>query len=125
MNLLLDTHVVLWWLDDSPMLSEKTKTLIADPQNIVFISVAVIWEISIKQALGKLEIPDDFRRVLERQHFDFLDITPDHAYAVAALPPHHRDPFDRMLIAQAKVEGMHLLSHDRRMLLYDISVIEA
>jgi len=125
MNLLLDTHVVLWWLDDAPMLSKKTKTLIADPQNLVFVSAAVIWEITIKQALGKLEIPDNFRRVLDRQPFEFLDITVDHAYAVASLPLHHRDPFDRMLVAQAKVEGMTLLSRDARLKQYSISFIAA
>ncbi len=125
MNLLLDTHIVLWWLDDAPSLSVKSKSLIADPQNLVFVSAAVIWEIQIKKALGKLEVPDDFRRVMAREPFEFLDITVDHAYAVATLPLYHRDPFDRILAAQAKVEGLNLVSHDARLKQYDILFIEA
>lgn len=124
MNLLLDTHVLLWWLDDAPILSEKTRYLIADPQNLVFISAAVIWEIRIKQALGKLDIPDNFRKVLDREHFEMLDITTEHAYAVGDLPGHHRDPFDRMLVVQAKVEGLTLISHDACLKQYDIPIIE-
>lgn len=125
MNLLLDTHVLLWWLDDNPTLAEEAKTAIADGKNLVFISTAVIWEIRIKQALGKLEIPRNFRKVLDEQSFESLDITADHAHALIDLPMHHRDPFDRMLIAQTKVENWTLLSRDARMKLYDIPLVEA
>ena len=124
MNLLLDTHVLLWWLDDHPTLSEKARTIIADPQNIVLISAAVIWEIRIKQALGKLEIPTDFRDTLDRQPFEMLDITADHAHAVGDLPAHHRDPFDRMLVAQTKVERLTLVSRDVHLKRYRIPLIE-
>ena len=124
MNLLLDTHVLLWWLDDHPTLSEKARTIIADPQNIVLISAAVIWEIRIKQALGKLEIPADFRDTLDRQPFETLDITADHAHAVGDLPAHHRDPFDRMLVAQTKVERLTLVSRDVHLKRYRIPLIE-
>lgn len=124
MNLLLDTHVLLWWLDDHPALSEKARTIIADPQNIVLISAAVIWEIRIKQALGKLEIPTDFRDTLDRQPFEMLDITADHAHAVGDLPAHHRDPFDRMLVAQTKVERLTLVSRDVHLKRYRIPLIE-
>ena len=125
MNLLLDTHVLLWWLDDHPNLTSRTKTVIADGQNLVFISAAVIWEIQIKHAIGKLTIPANFRKVLYQENFEFLDITMEHAYAIADLPLHHRDPFDRILIAQAKVEGMTIVTHDKHLKKYKNSLINA
>ena len=79
MNLLIDTHVLLWWLDDHPDLSQRARTAIADGQNPVFVSTAVIWEIQIKHALGKLKIPANFRKVLDQQNFEFLNITVEHA----------------------------------------------
>ncbi|MBT8366259.1 MAG: type II toxin-antitoxin system VapC family toxin, partial [Deltaproteobacteria bacterium] len=112
MNLLLDTHVLLWWLDANPTLSEKAKSAIADGNNLVFLSAAVIWEIRIKQALGKLEIPSSFRQVLDRQPFEMLAINAEHAHTVGDLPTHHRDPFDRMLIAQVKVERLTMVTRD-------------
>ena len=124
MNLLLDTHVLLWWLDDHPNLSRRARDVIADGKNLVFVSAAVIWEIQIKQALGKLEIPKNFREVLDRQGFELLDITVDHAYAVGDLPLHHRDPFDRMLVAQAKVERLTLVTRDIRLRKYKIRLIK-
>lgn len=125
MNLLLDTHTLLWWLDDDPTLSKKANAAIADGNNLVFVSAVVIWEIKIKQALGKLEIPENFRNVLEDQPFKILDITGDHAFAVGDLPEYHRDPFDRMLVAQSKVEGLTLVSRDIRLKKYKIPFIEA
>jgi PIN domain nuclease of toxin-antitoxin system len=125
MNLLLDTHTLLWWLDASPSLSEIAKKKISDVSNIVLVSAAVIWEIRIKEALGKLKIPANFRQVLDRQPFEMLPITVDHAHAVGNLPPHHRDPFDRMLIAQAKVEGLTLVTHDSVFQQYRIPIIKA
>lgn len=125
MNLLLDTHVLLWWLDDNPDLSRRARTVIADGNNLVFVSAAVIWEIQIKHALGKLKIPKNFRKVLDRQGFELLDITVEHAYAVGKLPLYHRDPFDRILVAQAKVENMTLVSRDNRVKKYKMSLINA
>ncbi len=125
MNLLLDTHVLLWWLDDNPTLSKKAKAAIADGKNLVFVSAVVIWEIRIKQALGKLEIPRNFQRVLDDQPFEMLDITVEHAHTVGDLPTHHRDPFDRMLIAQAKVEGLTLVTRDIHLKKYKVPLIEA
>lgn len=125
MNLLLDTHVLLWWLDDSPSLSETAREKIADTKNIVFVSAATIWEIRIKQALGKLEIPATFREVLEQEPFEMLPITAVHAHAVGSLASYHRDPFDRMLIAQAEIEGLTIVSHDRIFRKYRVSTIEA
>ncbi len=125
MNLLLDTHALLWWLDANPLLSEKAKSYIADGSNLVFVSAIIIWEIRIKQALGKLEIPSNFRQVLEQQPFEMLAITAEHAHAVGDLPAIHRDPFDRMLIAQAKVEGFTIVTRDSIVQQYNIKTIQA
>jgi len=125
MNLLLDTHVLLWWLDANPTLSGKATSAIADGNNLVLVSAAVIWEIRIKQALGKLELPSNFRQVLDGQPFEMLAITAEHAHAVGDLPSHHRDPFDRMLIAQAKVERLTIITRDTIIEQYNIPIIKA
>jgi PIN domain nuclease of toxin-antitoxin system len=125
MNLLLDTHVLLWWLDDNPTLSKRARDIISDGRNLAFVSAVVIWEIRIKQALGKLKIPKNFRKVLDEQPFEFLDITVEHAHAVGDLPLHHRDPFDRMLIAQAKVKNLTIITRDIRFKKYKIPYINA
>ena len=125
MNLLLDTHVLLWWLDDEPSLSEAAKSTISDGKNGVFVSSAVIWEIRTKQALGKLEIPPNFRQVLDQQPFEMLAITAEHAHTVGDLPAIHRDPFDRMLVAQAKVEGFTIVTRDSIIEQYKIKTIQA
>ncbi|HQP43914.1 MAG TPA: type II toxin-antitoxin system VapC family toxin, partial [Thermoanaerobaculales bacterium] len=83
MNLLLDTHALLWWLDDNPTLSAEARDAIADGRNLVFVSAVVIWEIRIKEALGKLKLPPDFRAILDRQAFDNLALTVDHAHRLA------------------------------------------
>lgn len=123
MNLLLDTHVLLWWLDDHPSLSKACRTAMADGSNLVFVSAAVIWEIRIKQALGKLKVPSVFREILDQQPFNWLSITVEHAHAIKSLPVHHRDPFDRMLVAQARVEGFTVVTHDAVFRKYKIPVM--
>ena len=125
MNILLDTHVLLWWLDDNPVLSNKARVPISDGSNLIFVSAAVIWEIRIKQSLGKLDIPPNFRQVLEQQPFELLAITTEHAHAVGALPTIHRDPFDRMLIAQAISEGFTILTRDPLFKEYKVPLIQA
>lgn len=125
MNLLLDTHTVLWWLSDDPALSETARVAIADPENTVFLSAVVVWEIRIKQSIGKLDLPDDFGEVLEAQRFAELRVTVDHAHTIAELPAAHRDPFDRMLVAQAMVEHMVIVTRDRSIADYDVEVIVA
>ena len=125
MNLLLDTHALLWWLDDDPDLSKTARDAVADGRNLVLVSAASIWEIGIKRASGKLVVPADFRDVLSRQPFLFLDITAEHAHAVSDLPLHHRDPFDRMLIAQASMERLTIITRDDLIKQYDIPVIDA
>jgi PIN domain nuclease of toxin-antitoxin system len=122
-NLLLDTHILLWWLNDDPALTSEPRRLIGDAENLAFVSAVVIWEIRIKEALGKLTIPNNFREVLEQQPFHSLDVTAEHAHALADLPSHHRDPFDRMLIAQARVERMTLVTRDPRFAAYDVSLV--
>lgn len=125
MNLLLDTHALLWWLDDNPTLSVEAREAIADGSNLVFVSAVVIWEIRIKQALGKLTLPPDFRAVLNRQAFDNLALTVDHAHRLAELPPHHRDPFDRMLVAQAMAESLTIVTCDPDIARYRVRILRA
>lgn len=122
MNLFLDTHVLLWWLDDSPYLSVAARNAIADSENLIVVSAVVIWEMRIKQALGKLVISKDFYPVIKAQGFELLSITTDHAYAAGGLPMHHRDPFDRMIIAQARLEKLCIITHDSIFSRYDVSV---
>jgi PIN domain nuclease of toxin-antitoxin system len=124
-NLLLDTHTVLWWLSDDPALSEDARAAIADPENTVFLSAVVVWEIRIKQSIGKLDLPEDFDEVLERQPFVELPVTVDHAHTISELPAVHRDPFDRMLVAQAMVERLAIVTRDESIADYDVDVIVA
>ena len=101
MNLLLDTHALLWWLGDPASLSARAREAIVNPENTVFLSAVVVWEIRIKEAIGKLELPEEFGEVLDQQPFVALPVTVEHAHAVGRLPAIHSDPFDRMLVAQA------------------------
>ena len=114
MSLLLDTHVLLWWLTDADRLPEHMRTAVADAANEVFVSAASAWELSIKAALGKVTIPDGLREELEQQDFKELAVTLEDGLAAGALPRHHDDPFDRMLIAQAARRDLLLLTVDRR-----------
>ncbi len=123
MNLTLDTHALLWWLDDSPALGQGARTAIMDERNIVIVSAGVVWEIRIKQALGKLDIDTSFLEVVRGQGFELLSITADHAYAVGDLPMHHRDPFDRLIIAQALLEGLTVVTRDPLFTKYEVPVI--
>lgn len=126
MNLLLDTHVLLWALDDDLSLSQAARHAIIDGNNIVFVSAATAWEIAIKKALGKLNAPtDDYLEELRRHRFTPLDITSEHALAVERLPPHHADPFDRLLVAQAQIEKLTLITRDSRIQAYDVRTIKA
>jgi PIN domain nuclease of toxin-antitoxin system len=124
-NLLLDTHVALWALSDpSSTLGPVTMDALRDPRNVVAVSAATVWEIEIKRALGKLDAPDGFARECIERGFDELEITFDHAETAARLPPHHSDPFDRMLIGQAIVEGCQLISTDRTFAAYGVPVLD-
>lgn len=120
MHLLLDTHVVLWALTDNARLSIAARDAIADGDNLVFVSAVSAWEITIKRSLGKLRAPDDLVDQLRAAHFDPLHLTVEHALAVGELPDLHRDPFDRMLVAQARVETLTIVTADPQVLRYEV-----
>lgn len=123
MEILLDTHALLWWLDDDPILSAPSRQLIGDPANRLLVSAATAWEITIKQALGKLTLEADLEDEVRGQGFEMLPVTFAHARELGALPSIHRDPFDRMLVAQSRVENLALLTDDPKILLYPANVI--
>jgi PIN domain nuclease of toxin-antitoxin system len=122
MTLLLDTNILLWWLEDSPRLPKRPRQLI-NRGGKVLVSAATVWEIAIKKALGKLEAPNSLEEALAESSFLELPITARHAESAAALPRHHDDPFDRMLVAQAQLEGLKLLTSDERLRAYGPSVL--
>ena len=113
MRILLDTRILLGWLADSPALSLRARELIANPDNAVFVSAVSLWEIWLKQSLGKLRLPSDFEERLAGESFERLPLLAAHAREVATLPWRHRDPFDRMLIAQAEIEKLSLVSNEK------------
>lgn len=123
MKLLLDTHAALWWLADDERLGSNAVRQLTDDSNRVLLSAAVVWEVAIKRSLGKLEAPKDLAPVLIAAGARPLPVSLDHAAAVAALPWHHRDPFDRMLVAQARAEGAVIVSQDDRLGSYDVPLI--
>ena len=125
MKLLLDTHVLLWWLADDRRMGAEHRALIADASNIVLISSMTVAEIAIKTSLGKLEAPDDLLPTLEAGGLDELPFESRHAEVLRTLPWHHRDPFDRMLIAQAQVEHLTLVTRDAHIQKYDVPVLPA
>ena len=123
MRILLDTHLLLWWLWNSPQLSASARALIANPDNTIFVSAVSLWEIRLKQGLGKLRVPEHFERHLTEESFEQLPLTAHHTRALAELPWHHRDPFDRMLVAQALTERLRLATADRKIALYSDTVL--
>jgi len=120
---LIDTHVLLWWLSDDKRLSPRHRTVIADSDNEVFVSAVTVAEISIKASLGKLTAPGGLVQTIAHEGFSALPLTADHAEALRELPWHHRDPFDRMLVAQASVEQFPLLSSDARLGQYAVEIV--
>jgi len=112
MTFLLDTHVLLWWVDNPQLLSEAARKVISDGKNTIYLSAAVVWEIALKKSLGKLDAPDDLVAVMTANRFLPLPVTIAHALVLLTLPPHHRNPFDRLLIAQALHEGFVFISRD-------------
>ncbi|NOU22298.1 MAG: type II toxin-antitoxin system VapC family toxin [Methyloglobulus sp.] len=126
MRLLLDTQVALWGLTNDPRLTQKAQELIMNPNNDVFVSVASLWEISIKHQLGRGDMPVSGSRATElfsAAGYQLLPIQVAHAIAVESLPSIHNDPFDRMLIVQALTEPMRLLTHDRTVARYSDTII--
>ena len=127
MNYLLDTHTFMWWDSNASMLSPTVLNAISDEKNQVFVSLVSIWEITIKNQIGKLSLRDDIANIFKQQEekngFKLLKIELPHVLKVGELPLHHRDPFDRMLIAQAMVEGFTLLSKDENIRRYPVTVV--
>jgi PIN domain nuclease of toxin-antitoxin system len=121
-RLLLDTHVFLWWREASDRIAGDIRNAIASA-DVVYVSAASAWEVAIKVALGKLAIPGPLGPAVIASRFDQLPITFEHASAVTALPLHHGDPFDRMLVAQARSEGLTLVTHDRRFAPYGLPTV--
>lgn len=124
MKLLLDTHAFLWWVNDAPELSEAARAAIANPNNTCYVSVASAWEMSIKSSLGKLKLKKPVERFLTEQiqknGFLLLNIDLHHVAKVENLPFHHRDPFDRLIVSQAKAERMTLITADQALSAYGI-----
>jgi len=127
LNLLLDTQVALWAITDSPRLPSSARQLIASPKNTVWVSAATVWEIAIKHSLGRGDMPvsgADALGYFQAAGYRILAVEAEHAVAVEALAAHHHDPFDRLMIAQALVEPMRLMSHDGVVARYSATVIK-
>lgn len=121
-RLLVDTHALLWWLTDDPSLSPAARDAIADPVHEPLVSAASVWEIAIKRSLGKLTAPDDLPEQIADAGFAWLPISDAHAWHVRDLPAHHHDPFDRLLIAQALIERVPVITVDARFGDYGVEV---
>ncbi len=127
MNLLLDTHVALWAITDNPKLPNMAREMILSSKTIVWVSTANIWEIAIKHSLGRGDMPvsgKDALHYFSASGYRFLSVEAEHAAAVEELPQHHQDPFDRILVAQALVEPMRLMTHDATVALYSDTIIK-
>ena len=123
MRLLLDTHAAIWWLTGDERFGEAAARELADDSNPLLLSAAVVWEVAIKRSLGKLEVPDGFDRELLDAGARALPISLEHAAAVERLPWHHRDPFDRLLVAQAAAERATIVSRDPALAPYEVSLL--
>ena len=126
MNLLIDTHAVIWFITEDDQLPDHAKALIEEANNTCFVSIASLWEMAIKYSLGKLDLKADLKRIFElidQSGLTILPITPAHILTNSVLDFHHRDPFDRLMIAQAKSEGLTLISKDKEFYNYNINLI--
>ena len=127
MKLLADTHTLLWAIGAGDRLSRRARDVLTDPRNRIWFSTVSLWEIAIKLSLDRIDLAADWRELIEtgrdRLHAEWLTLKPRHCHEVATLPWHHRDPFDRALVAQAIAEGMTLVSRDRRMSAYAADVL--
>lgn len=121
-RLLVDTHTLLWWLSDDPALSSAAREAIAEPANELLVSAVSLWEMAIKRSLGKLRVPDDLPAQILGQGFGWLPVTAEHAWAVRDLPLHHRDPFDRLLVAQSVLERTPIITADPSFGAYGVDV---
>jgi PIN domain nuclease of toxin-antitoxin system len=125
LRLLLDTHVMLWAISDPGRLSAQARDAIASEENEVFVSVVSPWEIAIEKSRNRIETPDDLEQGLESSRFKLLPVLLRHTQAIESMPHHHRDPFDRMLVAQAVVDGLTLVTADRKLTRYAAALMPA
>lgn len=125
MLLLLGTHAFLWWNADDPALGSRARKAIADPDNFVYVSAATAWEIAVKREAGKLKAPGEIAAWIRDDGFSDIAIEIEHAIASAELPKLHRDPFDRLLIAQARLEDLTLVTSDVQIVKYDVETLDA
>lgn len=109
---LIDTHALLWWLGDEKKIPKRIRERIADPASRVLVSAVSAWEVAIKTALGKLEAPDNLLEIVHASGLEWIPVEPREAYVAGGLPLHHRDPFDRLLVAQAMERSIRVISHD-------------
>lgn len=123
MKLLLDSHALLWVLDDPERLPSVGRSAVSDPAVPVSVSIVSLWELRIKVASGELETPNDLPGMIRASGFALLPVDIRHIDQLGSLPNHHRDPFDRMLIAQAQADGLTLMSADRTVSLYDVPIL--
>ncbi|NEP11516.1 MAG: type II toxin-antitoxin system VapC family toxin [Symploca sp. SIO2C1] len=127
MNILLDTHVFLWFVNDDPKLSDKLKILIEDENNFCYLSLASLWEMSIKYNLGKLNLDNSYEEFVEAEiiqsRISLIEIKLEHFKINASLPLHHRDPFDRLIIAQSMAENIPIITLDSAFNKYSVTII--
>lgn len=123
MRLLLDTNVVLWWFSGSNRISQETRGEIGDDRNDIYLSAVSAFEISTKKSLGKLDVPDDIHDLMASGSFGMLPVRMSHGFRAGELPLHHRDPFDRLLLAQAECEGLTLVTGDAALAKYDVPLM--
>lgn len=124
MRYLLDTHTLLWARGTPDLLSADALAVLKAPDNALYISIASLWECAIKSCIGKLDVPDDFYRIVSSD-YEVLGVDVTHVELCASLPMHHRDPFDRMLVAQARLAGLTLVTRDRNLARYGVPIVVA
>jgi PIN domain nuclease of toxin-antitoxin system len=125
MKYLLDTHVILWWLTEPEKITTKAHTIISDKNNKIYTSSISFWEIAIKKSLGRLTIPNNILELLLAENFIMLPLSPEEGLAIADLPLIHQDPFDRILVIQAKLNDLVLITHDKKVMDYPVIAVEA
>jgi len=125
MNYLLDTHVILWWFTEPEKIKPKAQHIIRDKTNLIFVSSASFWEMAIKKSIGKLTLPHNLLEAVTAEGFKFLPILPEEGLGVADLPLLHSDPFDRLLIIQAKLHDLVFITNDSKIIDYPVISIQA
>ncbi len=125
MSYLLDTHIILWWLSEPQKINEKARSVIRNRSNNIYLSSASFWEMAVKKSIGKLTLPHNLLETLTVEGFKWLPILPQEALGVADLPMIHQDPFDRLIIVQAKLHELILITADEKIIQYPVSTLKA